>query len=157
MGGRGVVPPASPGDASASERDPRRSTQQWVQELICASPTTKGRFADDDAIQELVGLDDIWAEENDFELLDCPSWKKQGGRGTDYFPTSFRARYRPAMVRQRVVHVSRVTYGWVEEWVQFAFVVFLAFVVMVEQGPTGTKRRGQSATPVIRSLLNGAE
>ncbi len=102
-----------------------------------------------------MGLDCIRPEEGEFELLDCPTWKKQGGRGTDYFPTSFRARYKPSMVKQRVVHVSQVTYGWVEEWVQFAFVVFLAFVVMVEQGPNRNVRRAKPTSPAL--LRNKAE
>ena len=90
-------------------------------------------------------------EDGEFEMLDCPTWKKQGGRGTDYFPTSFRARYRPAMVKQRVVHVSQVTYGWVEEWVQFAF------VVMVEQGPSRNVRRGRPNATAPQALMNKAE
>ncbi len=94
-------------------------------------------------------LDCIGPEDGEFELLDCPSWKKQGGRGTDYFPTSFRARYRPAMVKQRAAHVSQVTYAWVEEWVQFAFVVFLAFVVMVEQGPNRAMHRAKAQAKVV--------
>ncbi|TKY89324.1 hypothetical protein EX895_001855 [Sporisorium graminicola] len=150
---------ASPRRTSPLSRDPHRSTQQWVQDLACISPTRKGRSADQnvDEDDDLMSLDCLHPEDGEFELLDCPTWKKQGGRGTDYFPTSFRARYRPAMVKQRVVHVSQVTYGWVEEWVQFAFVVFLAFVVMVEQGPNRNVRRERPAAVARQALLNKAE
>ncbi|CBQ73208.1 conserved hypothetical protein [Sporisorium reilianum SRZ2] len=150
---------ASPEGASPSSRDPRRSTQQWVRDLACVSPTRTSRFADrhHDRDEDPMSLDCVRPEDAEFELLDCPTWKKQGGRGTDYFPTSLRARYRPAMVKQRVVHVSQVTYGWVEEWVQFAFVVFLAFVVMVEQGPNRNVRRERPTPAVRHALLNKAE
>ncbi|KAJ1026743.1 hypothetical protein NDA16_002040 [Ustilago loliicola] len=154
---------ASPTDASPSSRDPRRSTQKWVRDVACISPTRKGRAAyegqdfDHDQDRSLMDLDYVRPEDGEFELLDCPTWKKQGGRGTDYFPTSFRARYHPAMVKQRVVHVSQATYGWVEEWVQFAFVVFLAFVVMVEQGPNRNMRRGKPTPPALASLLPKAD
>ncbi|SNX83883.1 uncharacterized protein MEPE_02591 [Melanopsichium pennsylvanicum] len=143
-------------------RDLRRSTQQWVRDLACVSPAAKRQGRSDatpeeDYDQDMMALDCVRQEDADFEFLDCPSWKKQGGRGTDYFPTSFRARYRPDMVKQRVAHVSQVTYGWVEEWVQFAFVVFLAFVVMVEQGPNRNMRRGRPNAGAPLSLLNTAE
>ena len=152
-----LVGGTSPQSASSSGRDPRRSTHQWVRDLACVSPTRKGSTAGQEQDQDLTGLDCVGSEDGEFELLDCPTWKKQGGRGTDYFPTSFGARYRPAMVKQRVVHVSQVTYGWVEEWVQFAFVVFLAFVVMVEQGPNRSMRRGRPNASVPQALMNKAE
>ncbi|SPO23597.1 uncharacterized protein UTRI_03877_B [Ustilago trichophora] len=157
VGGRSDGWLTSPRDASPSGRDPHQSTQQWVRDLACVSPMSKrtdGKDADEDEDHDYMGLDRIRPEDGEFELIDCPSWKKQGGRGTDYFPTSFRARYRPAMVKQRVVHVSQVTYGWVEEWVQFAFVVFLAFVVMVEQGPNRNARRGKPNATAPPSLMN---
>lgn len=165
MSGRSSSWLASPNGASPSHRDPRRSTQRWVQDVACISPTRKGRAAyqeqDDDFNKDsdrgMTDLDRVRPEDGEFELLDCPTWKKQGGRGTDYFPTSFRARYHPAMVKQRIVHVSQATYGWVEEWVQFAFVVFLAFVVMVEQGPNRNVRRGRPTPPTLASLLPKAE
>ncbi|EST05119.2 hypothetical protein PSEUBRA_005378 [Kalmanozyma brasiliensis GHG001] len=153
VGGRGSSTATSPGDASPSQRDPRRSTQQWVRELACVSPTVKKRSGGvRDQNLDLTTLDDVRPEEAEFELLDCPTWKKQGGRGTDYFPTSFRARYRPTMVKQRVAHVSQLTYGWVEEWIQFAFVVFLAFVVMIEQGPNRNARRGKAGAAPQRIM-----
>ncbi|CDU26471.1 uncharacterized protein SPSC_06665 [Sporisorium scitamineum] len=159
VGGRSNEWNASRQRVSPPNRDPRRSTQQWVRDLACVSPTRKSRVADQDhdQDQDLMSLDCVRPEDGEFELLDCPTWKKQGGRGTDYFPTSFRARYRPAMVKQRVAHVSQVTYGWVEEWVQFAFVVFLAFVVMVEQGPNRSMRREGPTAAARQALLNKAE
>jgi len=124
--------------------------------VACVSPDiASGERADEDF--DPMDLDFVRPEDGEFELLDCPSWKKQGGRGTDYFPTSLRARYRPAMVKQRVVHASQVTIGWVEEWVQFAFVVFLAFIVMVEQGPHRNMRRGKPTTSVPKSLMHKAD
>ncbi|GAC94016.1 hypothetical protein PHSY_001585 [Pseudozyma hubeiensis SY62] len=147
----------SPGKSSPTKSDPRRSTQQWVRDLVHTSPSRRGGHNNEDEEQDMLSLNYVGTEEADFELLDCPSWKRQGGRGTDYFPTSFRARYRPAMVKQRVAHASQVTLGWVEEWVQFAFVVFLAFVVMVEQGPDRGARRGRRATNTPQLLLNKSE
>ncbi|KAJ9479289.1 hypothetical protein PHBOTO_002771 [Pseudozyma hubeiensis] len=147
----------SPGKASPTKSDPRRSTQQWVRDLVHISPSRRGGHDNDEEDQDLLSLNYVGTEDADFELLDCPSWKRQGGRGTDYFPTSFRARYRPAMVKQRVAHASQVTFGWVEEWVQFAFVVFLAFVVMVEQGPNRGARRGRKAGTSPQLLLNKSE
>lgn len=146
----------SPTGASPSSHDPCRSTRRWVQELACVSPSTKSRGRADEEFDHM-DLDCVLPEDGEFELLDCPSWKKQGGRGTDYFPTSLRARYRPAMVKQRFVHASQVTIGWVEEWVQFAFVVFLAFIVMVEQGPHHNMRRGKPTAPVPKSLMHKAQ
>lgn len=138
---------ASPTGASPSGSNSRQSTRQWVRDLASISPTATRVGEDADEDHDLMSLDFVRPEDGEFELLDCPSWKKQGGRGTDYFPTSFRARYRPTMVKQRVAHVSQVTYGWVEEWVQFAFVVFLAFIVMVEQGPNRNLRRNKAPAP----------
>lgn len=147
----------APGKASPTKSDPRRSTQQWVRDLVHTSPSRRGGHDNDEGDQDLLSLNYVGAEDADFELLDCPSWKRQGGRGTDYFPTSFRARYRPAMVKQRVAHASQVTFGWVEEWVQFAFVVFLAFVVMVEQGPNRGARRDRKAGSSPQLLLNKSQ
>lgn len=151
----------SPQRASLSNRDSRLSTQEWVRDLASVSPSRQTADGDrddhHDDEENSMSLDCVRPEDTEFEMLDCPSWKKQGGRGTDYFPTSFRARYRPAMVKQRVAHVSQVTYGWVEEWVQFAFVVFLAFMVMVEQGPNRNNRREMQASKAQQYLLKKAE
>ncbi|KAJ1018189.1 hypothetical protein NDA18_006348 [Ustilago nuda] len=154
---------AGPTDELPSRRDPQRSTQRWMRDLACISPIRKGQPACEaldlecDQDRSLMGLDFVRPEDGEFELLDCPTWKKQGGRGTDYFPTSFRARYHPAMVKQRVVHVSQATYGWVEEWVQFVFVVFLTFVVVVERGPNRSVRRGKPTPPALATLLPKAD
>lgn len=134
-----------------------------MRDVTCISPTRKGQPACEaldlecDQDRSLMGLDFVRPEDGEFELLDCPTWKKQGGRGTDYFPTSFCARYHPAMVKQRVVHVSQATYGWVEEWVQFVFVVFLTFVVVFEQGPNRNVRRGKPTPPALATLLPKAD
>ncbi|GAK65937.1 uncharacterized protein PAN0_010d4159 [Moesziomyces antarcticus] len=142
---------------SPQSRESSHSMRQWLRDVSSVSPSVR----DDEDRRDAgnLDLDCIGPEDGEFELLDCPSWKKQGGRGTDYFPTSFRARYRPAMVKQRAAHVSQVTYAWVEEWVQFAFVVFLAFVVMVEQGPNRAMHRAkaQAKGGAVQALMPKAE
>ncbi|PWY99561.1 hypothetical protein BCV70DRAFT_148227, partial [Testicularia cyperi] len=122
--------------ASPDHLGTHMSTEDWVKGMALVERSSTQQ------IDERRSDGGRSSEEGEFEMLDCPTWKKQGGRGTDYFPTSFRARYHPAMMKQRATVATQMTYGWVEDWIQFALVVFLAFLVTVEQGP-GRVLRGQ--------------
>lgn len=65
-----------------------------------------------------------------FEMLDLdPARRKKGKRGTDYYPVSYSARYRPAVVKQRVQQASVEAVTWASAWATFSLVMVFAFLV----------------------------
>ena len=76
------------------------------------------------------------AREEDFELLDLdPSKKRPGKRGTDFYPVSVRARYKPAVVKQRFKQASVEAVTWASAWATFSIVMVFAFLVAFTRGP----------------------
>lgn len=70
------------------------------------------------------------SESEEFEMVDLdPARRRPGRRGTDYFPVATTARYKPAMVRQRVNVASNEAVMWATTWITFATVMLFAFCV----------------------------
>lgn len=70
-----------------------------------------------------------------FEMLELDqARRKRGKRGTDYYPVSYTARYRPAVVKQRVQQASVEAVTWASAWATFSLVMVFAFLVAFSVG-----------------------
>ncbi|KAN0064730.1 hypothetical protein ACQY0O_001785 [Thecaphora frezii] len=130
------------------------STSEWVRATSAAHATVTATDTVPDTVPD-TRIDPQGAEaamspgddsetSSDFELLELPvegtgpasrRVKRQGDWGTDYYPISLRARYQPAMVKQRVKVASNEAIVWISTWVTFTTVIVFAFVVAMRRGP----------------------
>ncbi|PWN51164.1 hypothetical protein IE53DRAFT_61261 [Violaceomyces palustris] len=137
-----TVEPLSPVSPGQVVRGSRRQNDAYDDSIRLGSLSSSRRGQGTpkrvtDASQGRTGeQDEADSSSSDFELLEVDQVKQRPNRsGTDYYPVSLRARYRPDMVRRRMQHASADAITWITTWVTFTAVVVLAFVVAVKRGP----------------------
>ncbi|CEH13833.1 hypothetical protein CBOM_01729 [Ceraceosorus bombacis] len=80
---------------------------------------------------------DCNSSDEQFEMLDLDPRRKAKPpkRGTDFYPVDLKARYRPAMVKQRVQVASNDAVTWATAWTSFSLMILFAFIVTFARGP----------------------